>query len=74
MGYGGVLLERIDAEKKVQIDLSKRQDVLEEKMGKIQARYTAQYAALDALLFRLNSTNDALKSALDALSASNKSN
>ena len=72
LGYGGVLIERINAEKKVQVDLSKRQDVMEEKMVKIQERYTAQYAALDALLFRLNSTNDALKGALDALSASNK--
>jgi flagellar hook-associated protein 2 len=72
LGFGGVLVERINAEKKVQTDLSKRQDVMEEKMAKIQERYTAQYAALDALLFRLNSTNDALKGALDALSASNK--
>lgn len=73
LGFGGVLDERIRAEKNVQTDLSKRQGVLEEKMAKIQERYTAQYAALDALLFRLNSTNNALKGALDALTASNKS-
>lgn len=73
LGFGGVLDERIRAEKNVQTDLSKRQSVLEDKMAKIQERYTAQYAALDALLFRLNSTNNALKGALDALAASNKS-
>jgi flagellar hook-associated protein 2 len=72
--FGGVLTERIRAEKNVQSDLTKRQAALEEKMANIQQRYTAQYAALDALLFRLNNTNTALKSALDAMANSNKSN
>ena len=72
--FGGMLYERIQAEKNVQSDLTRRQGTLEEKMVKLQERYTAQYAALDALLFKLNSTNTALKGALDALAASQKSN
>ena len=72
LAFGGVLYERIQSEKNVQSDLSKRKATVEEKMLKIEERYTAQYAALDALLFRLNSTNTALKSALDALAAQNK--
>lgn len=74
LAYSGVMFERVKAEKDVQSDLSKRQATVEEKMDKIEQRYKAQYAALDALLFKLNSTNTALKSALDALTASQKSN
>lgn len=72
LAFGGVLYERIQSEKNLQTDLSKRKATVEEKMLKMEERYTAQYAALDALLFRLNSTNTALKSALDALAAQNK--
>jgi flagellar hook-associated protein 2 len=71
LAFGGVLFERIEAEKTTQRDLSRRQATFEEKLQKIQERYTAQYAALDALLFRLNSTSTALKGALDALAANN---
>ncbi len=74
LAFGGVLYERIQAEKEAQKDLSKRQATVEDKMVKLQERYTAQYAALDAMLFRLNNTSTALKSALDALSSNNKSN
>lgn len=74
LAFSGVMFERVKAEKDVQLDLSKRQATVEEKMDKIEQRYKAQYAALDALLFKLNSTNTALKSALDALTASQKSN
>jgi flagellar capping protein FliD len=45
---------------------------LQDKLVSVQARYTAQYAALDAMLFQLNSTSDSLKSALDGLTASQK--
>jgi flagellar hook-associated protein 2 len=74
LAFSGVMFERVKAERDVQSDLSKRQATVEEKMDKIEQRYKAQYAALDALLFKLNSTNTALKSALDALTASQKSN
>ena len=62
--------ERISNEQKVQKDLNARKTPLEDKLASVQARYTAQYAALDALLFKLNSTSDSLKSALDSLTAS----
>ena len=71
---GGILQERIDNEQKVQKDLSVRKTTLQEKLATIQARYTAQYAALDALLFKLQSTSTSLKSALDGLTASQKNN
>lgn len=71
---GGVLQERIDNEQKVQADLSSRKTSLQDKLANIQARYTAQYAALDALLFKLQSTSTSLKSALDGLTASQKNN
>ena len=71
---GGVLQERIDNEQKVQTNLSSRKTTLQDKLATIQARYTAQYAALDALLFKLQSTSTSLKSALDGLTASQKNN
>lgn len=71
---GGMLQERIDNEEKVQADLSSRKTLLQDKLATIQARYTAQYAALDALLFKLQSTSTSLKSALDGLTASQKNN
>lgn len=69
---GGVLQERIVNEQKVQSDLNTRKTNLQDKLVAVQARYTAQYSALDALLFKLNSTSDSLKSALDGLTASQK--
>jgi flagellar hook-associated protein 2 len=70
LSFGGALSQRVEAEKSMQRDLMDKQSLLEEKMLEIERRYTSQYAALDALLFRLNTTSSALKSALDALSAS----
>ncbi|MFM2241052.1 MAG: hypothetical protein RJA69_2426, partial [Pseudomonadota bacterium] len=74
LGSSGSLADRIDEEKATQINLNKRKTNLEEKLAALQERYTAQYAALDALLFKLNNTNNALKSALDGLTNSQKSN
>jgi flagellar hook-associated protein 2 len=71
---GGVLQDRIDNEQQVQKELNTRKTELQEKLVTVQARYTAQYAALDALLFKLNSTSNSLKSALDGLTASQKNN
>ena len=71
---GGSLAARIDNEKTTQADLDKRRLVLQDKLVSVQARYTAQYAALDALLFTLNNTSTALKSALDSLTNSQKNN
>lgn len=71
---GGMLQERIDNEQKVQKDLNARKTALQDKLAGVQARFTAQYAALDALLYKLNSTSTSLKSALDGLTASQKNN
>lgn len=74
LASGGMLQERIKNEQMVQKDLNTRKLALQDKLASIQARYTAQYASLDALLFQLNSTSESLKSALDGLSSSQKNN
>jgi len=71
---GGVIQDRIDSEKTTQSDLNKRKTDLQEKLIGVQARYTAQYASLDALLFKLQGTSDSLKSALDGLTNSQNNN
>jgi len=74
LGSSGTLADRIAEEKTTQSDLNKRRTQLQEKLATLQERYTAQYASLDALLFKLNNTNNALKSALDGLTNSQKNN
>ena len=71
---GGVIQERIASETSTQSSLTKRKTTLQEKLVSVQARYTAQYASLDALLFKLQGTSDSLKSALDGLTNSQKNN
>jgi flagellar hook-associated protein 2 len=69
---GGLIQNRIDSEKNTQSDLNNRRTILQEKLVGVQARYTAQFASLDALLFKLKGTSDSLKSALDGLTNSQK--
>ena len=69
---GGVIQDRIDSATTARSDLAKRKSTLQEKLVSVQARYTAQYASLDALLFKLQGTSDSLKSALDGLTNSQK--
>ena len=71
---GGVIQDRIASEQSTQSDLNKRKTALQDKLIAVQARYTAQYASLDALLFKLQGTSDSLKSALDGLTNSQKNN
>ncbi len=71
---GGVIQDRIDSEQTTQSELTNRKTTLEDKLVGVRARYTAQYAALDALLFKLQGTSDSLKSALDGLTNSQKNN
>ena len=71
---GGLIQDRIDKETSSKTDLTKRKTTLQEKLLSVQARYTAQYASLDALLFKLQGTSDSLKSALDGLTNSQKNN
>ena len=55
-----------------QTELEKRISTWEDKLSRIQDRYYRQYAALDALLFRLQTTSNALTSAIDSLVNSQK--
>jgi flagellar hook-associated protein 2 len=71
---GGVIQDRIASEQSTQSDLNKRKTALQEKLIGVQARYTSQYASLDALLFKLQGTSDSLKSALDGLTNSQNNN
>jgi flagellar hook-associated protein 2 len=71
---GGVIQDRIASEQSTQSDLNNRKTALQDKLIAVQARYTAQYASLDALLFKLQGTSDSLKSALDGLTNSQKNN
>jgi flagellar hook-associated protein 2 len=69
---GGVIQDQINSETSNISDLAKRKATLQEKLAGVQARYTTQYASLDALLFKLQGTSDSLKSALDGLTNSQK--
>ena len=69
---GGLMAERVSRERDAQVELAKRKTSLEMKLANVQTRLTSQFAALDALLFKLSNTSDALKSALDALTNSQK--
>jgi flagellar hook-associated protein 2 len=71
---GGVIQDRITSETSRQSDLNKRKTSLQEQLVTIQARYTSQYAYLDALLFKLQGTSDSLKSVLDGLTNSQNNN
>jgi len=70
----GAVYQRVQSEQALQRDMSKKKADLQDRLARVQQQYTAQYAALDALLFKLNSTSTSLKGALDALSNSSKSN
>jgi flagellar capping protein FliD len=72
LASGGLIQDRIDSEKTMQSQLTTRKTNLQEKLMAVQARYTAQYASLDALLFKLQGTSDSLKSVLDGLTNSQK--
>ena len=71
---GGVIQDSIENEQSANTVLVSKKTALEEKLVSVQARYYAQYAALDALLFKLKSTSDSLKSALDGLTAGQNNN
>ena len=68
----GSLYERMQAETQTQQQLVDKKSELEDRLIEVEQRYRNQYAALDALLYKLNNTSDALKSALDALTNSQK--
>ena len=74
LSSGGVIQDRIESEQSAKTTLIAKKTTLQEKLVSVQARFYAQYAALDALLFKLKGTSDSLKSALDGLTAGQKNN
>jgi flagellar capping protein FliD len=71
---GGMIVGHIADVESEQARVQDRIDTLEEKMTRIETRLYKQYAALDALLFRLQTTSNALTSALDSLAANQNNN
>lgn len=70
----GMLSSHIGDETEEQGRLENRISDWEVKLTRIQDRYYRQYAALDALLFRLQTTSNALTSAIESLVNSQKNN
>ena len=50
------------------VELQKTQAALEARMAKVEARYRAQFTALDSLLSKLQSTSSFLTQQLDSAS------
>ncbi|NBW00797.1 MAG: hypothetical protein EBR85_03640 [Betaproteobacteria bacterium] len=69
----GMLSSHITNSEEEQTRLEERVSDWEDKLTRIQDRYYRQYAALDALLFRLQTTSNALTSAIESLVNSQKS-
>jgi flagellar hook-associated protein 2 len=72
LGRYGLLSTHISDVEAQQTRLQERISDWEDKLSRIQDRYYRQYAALDALLFRLQTTSNALASAIDSLVNSQK--
>lgn len=70
----GLLSTHINDVTTDQTRLQSRITEMEDKLSRIEQRYYRQYAALDALLFRLQTTSNALTSAIDSLVNSQKNN
>jgi flagellar hook-associated protein 2 len=68
----GLLSSHITNAEKEQTALEKRVSEWQDKLTRVEQRYYRQYAALDALLFRLQTTSNALTSAIESLVNSQK--
>ena len=66
----GVLISEIQAQQQKVTSINNEQSSLQDKLNLIQQNYINQYSALNALLFQLNSTSNALGSQLTALTNS----
>lgn len=71
-GLEGLLAQRINEVENQQEKLQDRKEEIEARLELVQARLYRQYAALDALLFRLSTINSALSSAIEGLVNSQK--
>jgi len=72
LSFDGIVTTRIQTEKRLQSELNAKKITIEEKLNRTQQRLTSEYAALDALLFKLGSTSESLKTSLDAILNANK--
>jgi flagellar hook-associated protein 2 len=71
-GNSGSLAMLITSENSQMSDLNKRQLDLKDRLASVQNNLVIQYSALNALLYQLSQTNNALTSALDAISNNSK--
>jgi flagellar hook-associated protein 2 len=71
-GNSGSLATLITSENSQMSDLNKRQLTLKDRLAGVQNNLIIQYSALNALLYQLSQTNNALTSALDAISNNSK--
>jgi flagellar hook-associated protein 2 len=71
-GNSGSLATLITSENSQMSDLNKRQLDLKDRLASVQNNLVIQYSALNALLYQLSQTNNALTSALDAISNNSK--
>jgi flagellar hook-associated protein 2 len=63
----GIVTLRISDVESQQATLEDKKTRLEDRLVQLQARYYSQYAALDALLFRMQTQSDSLASAIQSL-------
>ena len=70
----GIVATHIDDVETQQSNLRERKSRLEDRLAVVQTRYYSQYAALDALLFRMQTQSDSLASAIESLVNSQKNN
>ena len=73
VGYTGKIKIATDSASTMAKELVKRQDALELRLTTIEARYRAQFSALDTLISKLNSTSNYLTQQLAALTSSSSS-
>ena len=71
-GNSGSLATLIRSESTQISGLNKRQLDLQDRLASVQNSLISQYSALNALLYQLSQTNNALTSALDAISNNSK--
>ncbi len=71
-GMEGLLARRTDEIEAQQTALTNRKAQMESRLAIIQERLYSKYAALDALIFKLQNVSDALTSAIDGLVNSQK--
>ena len=71
-GNSGTLASLLTSENSQITDLNKRKLDLQDRLAGVQNSLISQYSALNALLYQLSQTNNALTSALDAITNNSK--